>query len=69
MYAGVLAAGDQRAIRGHRKVVVKAGNAGGIDLLFNGTKVDLPGKPGEVRTITLGSQGITPNDPESPLAQ
>jgi len=68
VYSGVLAAGDQRSIRGRKRVVVKAGNAGGIDLLFNGTRIDQPGKRGEVRTITLGPDGVASSGaPQAPM--
>ena len=63
VYSGILAAGDQRAVRGHKEVVVKAGNAGGIDVVYNGTKLDQLGKRGEVRTITLGPGGVTASGP------
>ena len=69
IYSGILAAGNQRAVRGRKEVIVKAGNAGGIDLLFNGTRLERPGKPGEVRTITLGPDGVASNSPPSPPAQ
>ena len=66
VYSGVLSAGDQRAIRGRSQVIVKAGNAGGIDLRFNGKKLDLQGESGQVRTITFGPGGMVPNTPPVP---
>jgi cytoskeleton protein RodZ len=66
VYSGILAAGDQRAIRGRKEVVVKAGNAGGIDLRFNGKQIKRQGDSGQVRTITFGPGGITPNSPATP---
>lgn len=66
VYSGVLSAGDQRAIRGRSQVIVKAGNAGGIDLHFNGKKLDLQGESGQVRTITFGPGGVVPNRPSAP---
>jgi cytoskeleton protein RodZ len=69
VYSGILSAGDQRAVRGRKEVVVKAGNAGGIDLNFNGKKLDPPGELGQVRVITFGPAGMVSNSPGEPLAQ
>jgi cytoskeleton protein RodZ len=66
VYSGILSAGDQRAIRGHKEVTVKAGNAGGIDLRFNGKQLNRPGDSGQVRTITFGPGGMTANSPATP---
>jgi len=66
VYSGMLSAGDQRAIRGRKEVIVKAGNAGGIDLRFNGKQLDRQGDSGQVRTITFGPSGITANGPSTP---
>jgi cytoskeleton protein RodZ len=61
-----LEAGSQRAIRGRKEIIVKVGNAGGVDFHFNGKKLDTGGEFGEVKTITFGSQGIIPNAPAAP---
>jgi cytoskeleton protein RodZ len=62
----LLAAGSERTIRGRKEVIVKMGNAGGVDFHFNGKKLDTGGEFGEVKTITLGPQGIIPNAPAPP---
>lgn len=62
----LLAAGSQRTIRGRKEVIVKVGNAGGVDFHFNGKKLDTGGEFGEVKTITLGPAGIIPNAPAPP---
>jgi cytoskeleton protein RodZ len=69
VYSGILVAGDQRSVRGRKEVVVKAGNAGGIDLRFNGKKLGPQGEIGQVRTITFGPGGAVPGPPPSPPAQ
>jgi len=61
-----LAAGSERTIRGRKEIIVKAGNAGGVDFQFNGRKLDLGGDYGEVKTVTFGPEGILPNAPEPP---
>ena len=69
VYSGVLTAGDQRAVRGRKEVVVKAGNVGGVDLHFNGKKLDRLGENGQVRTLTFGPDGLTQNSLASPPTQ
>ncbi len=48
VYEGILAAGETRTWTGKDKVVVRAGNAGGVDIVFNGKKLGLMGSRGEV---------------------
>jgi cytoskeleton protein RodZ len=54
----LLAAGSERQVRGHQQIVVKTGNAGGVDFQFNGKKVGTAGQYGEVKTITFGPRGL-----------
>jgi len=62
----VLPAGAVRTARGSKEISVTAGNAAGVDILFNGKKFDLGGESGEVKTVTFGPQGITPSAAEPP---
>jgi len=57
----VLSAGARRAIHGRKQVVIKAGNAGGLDFSFNGKKLPPPGQPGEVKTLTFSPKGLEPS--------
>ena len=66
VYSGLLVAGDERSIRGQKEVVVKAGNAGAVDLYFNGNKVAPLGGYGEIRTVTFGPQGAAPPPAANP---
>jgi cytoskeleton protein RodZ len=54
----LLSAGSERQVRGHQQIVVKTGNAGGVDFQFNGKKVAAAGEYGEVKTITFGPRGL-----------
>jgi len=54
----LLAAGSERTIRGRKEVMVKAGNAGGVDFRFNGKKLAFGGEFGEVKTVTFGPRGM-----------
>ena len=65
----LLPAGSERAIRGRKEIVVRLGNAGGVDLRFNGKKVSSGGDFGEVKTITFGPAGILPSVPAPPALQ
>ena len=62
----LLSAGSERTVRGHKEIIVKAGNAGGVDIRFNGQKLDVGGEFGEVKTVTFGPRGILPNAPAPP---
>ncbi len=62
----LMAAGTERAVQGRKEVIVKSGNAGGTDFLFNGKKLDVGGEFGEVKLVTFGPRGILPNAPEPP---
>ncbi len=57
----LLPAGSERTVRGRKEIIVKAGNAGGVDIRFNGQKLDIGGEFGEVKTVTFGPRGILPN--------
>jgi cytoskeleton protein RodZ len=59
----VLAPGGKLTIQGQKEIVVKVGNAGGVNFHFNGKKVETGGASGEVKTVTFGPQGILPNAP------
>ena len=64
--AELLSAGSERVLHGRQKIVVKTGNAGGIDFRFNGKKLDAGGEFGEVRTVTFGPDGMVPAAPAPP---
>jgi cytoskeleton protein RodZ len=57
----LLPPGSERAIRARKEIIVKVGNAGGVDLRLNGKKLDTGGDFGEVKTITIGPGGLVPN--------
>lgn len=69
VYDGLLSAGDDRSIRGQREVIVRAGNAGGVDLFFNGKKLPPAGEYGEIKTVTFGPAGLLTNTQSPPSPQ
>ncbi len=64
MGAEVLDSGSERTLAARSRIILKLGNAGGVDLRFNGKKLGLEGEPGEVRTVTFGPRGILPKAPD-----
>lgn len=55
-----LVAEDQRAVHAHKEVIIKAGNTGALDFVFNGKKLKPQGDYGEVKTFTFGPSGLQP---------
>ena len=56
----VLVAPGEKIVKARQKVVVKAGNIGGLDMTFNGKRVPPQGEVGEVKTLTFGPSGLQP---------
>jgi cytoskeleton protein RodZ len=54
----LMIAGSERTIRGTKQIIVRAGNAGGLDFQLNGERVPVIGESGEVKTVTFGPRGI-----------
>ena len=53
-----LAAGSEKTVEGQRAITIKAGNVGGLDFWFNGTKIAVPGDYDEVKTLNFGTNGL-----------
>jgi cytoskeleton protein RodZ len=62
----VLAAGSERSVAGRKEIIVRVGNAAGVEFRFNGKKLNAAGAEGEVRTVTFGPGGVLPNAPAPP---
>jgi len=56
----ILVAPVEKAVAARSQVVIKTGNAGGLDFSFNGRKLPLQGDYGEVKTLTFGANGLQP---------
>jgi cytoskeleton protein RodZ len=69
VFEDTLLAENQRAIHGQKEVVIRAGNTGGLDFVFNGKKLASQGDYGEVKTLTFGSAGLQSNAPAPPATQ
>ena len=54
----VLSADATKLVKAGRQVVLRTGNAGGIDVLFNGKPVGALGNENEPRTLTFNATGL-----------
>jgi len=59
-------AGEGISVQASNRIRIIIGNAGGLDLIFNGKPLDKFGKPGEVLTLLFTSQGVEVKRPEKP---
>jgi cytoskeleton protein RodZ len=57
------------SVRATREIIVKTGNAAGINFLWNGKEVPAQGTEAEVRTLTFDAEGVHANVPTQPAAQ
>jgi cytoskeleton protein RodZ len=58
-----LTAPYEKSIQAKTEIIVKAGNVGALDILFNGEKLPPQGGYGTVRTLTFHSDGLQPPAP------
>jgi cytoskeletal protein RodZ len=54
----VLIAGNERTVRARESIVLKTGNAGGLEVSYNGKPPVPVGKEGQVRTVTFTPEGM-----------
>jgi cytoskeleton protein RodZ len=54
----VLSAGEQQSARAGSRIVLITGNAGGVDVSFNGKALGAIGNESQVRTLTFTSAGL-----------
>jgi cytoskeleton protein RodZ len=79
-FGGVMEAGESRTLSGSQSAVVFTGNAGGLEVTYNGRSLGTVGPRGQVRTavftpanyeVRLGNgtnSSATPNEPSKPSA-
>jgi cytoskeleton protein RodZ len=54
----LLSAGEQQSVRAGSRIVLITGNAGGVDVSFNGKALGAIGNESQVRTLTFTSAGL-----------
>lgn len=64
-----ITAGTQKSIRAAKQIVVRTGNAGGLDFEFNGERLPAQGEPGEVKTLEFGPDGLEVTISRKPVSQ
>jgi hypothetical protein len=69
IFEGTLVAENQHAVHGRNELVIRAGNTGGLDFMFNGKKLPSQGDYGEVKTLTFRSSGLQPKTPSASPTQ
>jgi hypothetical protein len=56
---GTLRADKQRFIRAGKQIIVTTGNAGGLEVSYNGKPLGVIGNEAEARTMTFTPTGLT----------
>jgi cytoskeletal protein RodZ len=62
----ILKPGEGMIVQASRRILMKLGNAGGLDLVLNGKPLGKPGKSGEVLTLVVTPQGAELKRSEKP---
>ena len=57
---GTLLAADTREVRARKSVVLKMGNAAGVEVSYNNRAMPSLGRPNEVKTVVFTPQGLQP---------
>ncbi|MBV9158216.1 MAG: DUF4115 domain-containing protein [Acidobacteriaceae bacterium] len=57
IFRGILKASETKVLEGHDNARVRTGNAGGVNIIFNGKPLGALGGRGEVRTLVFTKQG------------
>ena len=53
VYSGVLQADQSKVLEGHDSALIRAGNAGGVEVVFNGKEIGTLGPEGQIRTVVF----------------
>ncbi len=62
----ILKPGEEFSVQASDRILIKLGNAGGLDLVLNGKPLGKSGKSGEVLTLVVTSLGAELKRPEKP---
>ena len=70
-FSGTLEANQTRTVEANSTVLLRLGNAGGVNITLNGKPIGAVGPKGQVRTVQLTSGGFeivaAPKPPAVPL--
>lgn len=62
--AETLKAANEKTLRARDRIVLTLGNAGGVQVSYNGKDLNLGNVSGQVRTLVFTAQGLQPDAPE-----
>ncbi len=65
IFSGTLEVDQHKLLEGHQKGQLRTGNAGGINIVFNGKPIGLAGPHGSVRTVVFTRDGYQVLQPSS----
>jgi hypothetical protein len=54
----LLRPGESTSHQAQKRIALLVGNAGGLDIIFNGKALEKFGKPGEVVDLVITAQGV-----------
>jgi len=66
-FSGTLDANESRTVEANGKILLRLGNAGGVNIILNGKPIGSVGSKGQVKTIQLTSGGWTAAAPKPSL--
>jgi cytoskeleton protein RodZ len=68
VYSGVLEAAQTKELEGHDSARIRTGNAGGVNVLFNGKTIGSLGPRGQVRTVVFTKDNYEIVEPAAHIA-
>jgi cytoskeletal protein RodZ len=63
VYSGILQADESKTLEVRESVRIKTGNAGGVDVVFNGKEIGTLGPKGQIRTVVFTKDNYEIVDP------
>jgi hypothetical protein len=64
-YSGVLATAETKTLEGHETARIHTGNAGGVNVVFNGRALGTLGRRGQIRTVLFTRTGYEVLEPSA----
>jgi hypothetical protein len=68
VYSGVLEPSETKELEGHDSARIRTGNAGGVNVLFNGKTIGSLGPRGQVRTVVFTKDNYEVIEPSAHIA-
>jgi cytoskeleton protein RodZ len=68
VYSGVLDVAETKELEGHNSARIRTGNAGGVNVLFNGKTIGSLGPRGQVRTVVFTKDNYEIVEPSADMA-